>query len=69
LDLDETEREPAVTEQLKREAAAWNLLWQVAFDEQQGFGWGSSGTVYLLIRDEDLRACCFERAWLVLQCT
>ncbi|HLL06951.1 MAG TPA: YwqG family protein [Myxococcaceae bacterium] len=69
LDLDDTQREPAEMEQLKRAAASWNLLWQVAFDEQQGFEWGSSGTVYLLIRDEDLRACRFERAWLVLQCT
>jgi uncharacterized protein YwqG len=69
LSLDGTQQEPAVMEQLKREAASWNLLWQVGFDEQQGFGWGSSGTVYLLIRDEDLRACRFESAWLVLQCT
>lgn len=56
-------------EKLKREAASWNLLWQVGFDEWQGFGWGSSGTVYLLIRDEDLRACRFESAWLILQCS
>jgi uncharacterized protein YwqG len=69
LSEDGTQEEPAQMEQLKREAASWNLLWQVAFDEEQGFGWGSSGTVYLLIRDEDLLACRFERAWLVLQCT
>jgi uncharacterized protein YwqG len=69
LSLGDIEQDPAERKQLVAEAASWNLLWQVAFDEQQGFGWGSSGTVYLLIRDEDLRAYRFERAWLVLQCT
>jgi uncharacterized protein YwqG len=53
---------------LKREAARWNLLWQIGFDEELGMAWGSSGALYLLIRDEDLQACRFERAWLILQC-
>lgn len=54
---------------LKQEAAHWNLLWQVGFDDELGFAWGSNGALYVLIRDEDLRACQFERAWLLLQCT
>lgn len=55
-------------ERLRPGAADWNLLWQVGTDEALGFVWGSYGTLYLLIRDEDLRACRFERAWLMLQC-
>jgi uncharacterized protein YwqG len=47
----------------------WNLLWQVGSDERMGLVWGSGGTLYLLIRDEDLAARRFERAWLILQCT
>jgi uncharacterized protein YwqG len=54
---------------LKREAAQWNLLWQIGSDDGLGFVWGSYGALYVLIRDEDLRACQFERAWLILQCT
>ncbi len=46
----------------------WNLLWQVGSDEGLGFMWGDTGSLFLLIRDEDLRTCRFERAWLVLQC-
>jgi uncharacterized protein YwqG len=50
-------------------AREWNLLWQLSTDEEVGLQWGSSGKLFLLMRDEDLRACRFERAWLVLQST
>lgn len=56
-------------EKLKPGATEWNLLWQVASDEELDFMWGSVGNLYFLIRDEDLRECRFERAWLILQCT
>ena len=56
-------------ERLRPGAADWNLLWQVGTDEALGFVWGSYGTLYLLIRDDDLRACRFDRAWLLLQCS
>ncbi len=69
LSPEDVPEEPAAMARLKREAAAWSLLWQVPFDEEQGFAWGSSGTVFVLLQDEDLRARRFERAWLVLQCT
>jgi uncharacterized protein YwqG len=55
---------------LEPAASEWRLLWQVASDEELELMWGSSmGTLYLLIRDEDLRARRFERAWLILQCS
>ncbi len=55
-------------ERLKPGASEWRLLWQVASDEELDLMWGMSmGNLYLLIREEDLRACRFERAWLILQ--
>lgn len=62
--LDSTEEE-----QLKREAAQWDLLWQIGSDDELGLVWGSYGALYILMRDEDLRACRFEHAWLILQTT
>jgi uncharacterized protein YwqG len=53
---------------LESGATAWNLLWQIGSDDQTGFMWGDAGNLYLLIRDQDLRACRFDRAWLGLQC-
>lgn len=46
----------------------WSLLWQIGSDDASGFMWGDMGNLYLLIRDADLRARRFERAWLGLQC-
>ncbi|MFP2909396.1 DUF1963 domain-containing protein [Pyxidicoccus sp. 3LFB2] len=56
-------------ERLSAGATEWSLLWQVGTDEALGFVWGGYGTLYLLIREEDLRACRFERSWLILQCS
>ena len=55
-------------EALKPGASAWRLLWQVGSDDELGLYWGDLGNLYLLIRDEDLAARRFERAWLILQC-
>jgi uncharacterized protein YwqG len=49
-------------------AAEWRLLWQIGSDDQTGFSWGDRGNLYLLIRDQDLRARRFDKAWLGLQC-
>jgi uncharacterized protein YwqG len=49
-------------------ATVWRLLWQIDSDDAAGFMWGDGGRLYLLARDEDLRARRFNRAWLVLQC-
>jgi hypothetical protein len=53
---------------LKAGATEWNLLWQIGSDDAAGFMWGDAGNLYLLIRDEDLRARDFDKAWLGLQC-
>ncbi len=49
-------------------AKVWRLLWQIDTDDEAGFMWGDGGRLYLLARDEDLRARRFDRVWLVLQC-
>jgi hypothetical protein len=49
-------------------AKVWRLLWQIDTDDAAGFMWGDGGRLYLLARDEDLKARRFDRAWLVLQC-
>lgn len=48
------------------EAESWRLLWQLE-PEDDRFTWVGLGTLYVLIRDEDLRARRFERAWVVFQ--
>ncbi|MBU1244636.1 DUF1963 domain-containing protein [Myxococcota bacterium] len=59
--------DPHVAE-LKRAAADWRLLLQLDSHEDQGMMWGDSGRLYFWIREQDLRAKRFDRAWLILQC-
>jgi uncharacterized protein YwqG len=48
------------------EAASWRLLWQLR-PEDDRFTWVDRGTLYVLIREQDLRARRFEHAWVVFQ--
>lgn len=50
------------------EAEGWTLLWQLK-PEDDRFTWVDLGTLYVLIRGEDLRARRFDRAWVVFQST
>lgn len=50
-------------------AADWRLLLQVDSDEESlGWLWGDSGRIYFWIRQQDLKALQFDKAWLILQC-
>lgn len=53
---------------LDKNAGNWSLLMQVESNEELGMMWGDMGRLYLWIRDEDLKARRFEKAWLILQC-
>ena len=53
---------------LDKNAARWNLLLQVDSNEDIGMMWGDMGRLYLWITEEDLKACRFDRSWLILQC-
>jgi uncharacterized protein YwqG len=58
----------SVAEQLSAGADDWILLLQLDTDDEVGWMWGDSGTIYYWIREEDLKACRFDRVWMVLQC-
>ena len=47
-------------------ARSFRLLWQLK-PEDDRFTWVDLGTLYVLIREEDLRARRFDRAWVVFQ--
>jgi uncharacterized protein YwqG len=56
-------------EEIAEEAKArWRLLLQVDSDDAAGLMWGDSGMLYYWIRDDDLAARRFDRAWCVMQC-
>jgi uncharacterized protein YwqG len=48
--------------------ARWRLLLQVDSDDAAGLMWGDAGMLYYWIRDDDLAARRFDRAWCVMQC-
>lgn len=53
---------------IANDARQWRLLWQL--DSEDGlFTWGDGGKLYILIREPDLRALRFDRAWCILQST
>lgn len=52
----------------REQARDWRLLLQVPSAEPAGMMWGDVGCLYFWIRDNDLRAGRFERAWMILQC-
>ena len=58
-------RQQEVAEEAK---ARWGLLLQVDSDDAAGTMWGDAGMVYYWIRDDDLAARRFDRAWCVMQC-
>jgi uncharacterized protein YwqG len=56
---------PAALELLK-DSQAWRLVLQIGRDDAVGLL--PAGAVYVLMRDEDLRARAFDRIWTVYQC-
>lgn len=60
----EDPRLPAV----RQEAREWRLLLQVPGAPPTGMSWGDCGCLYYWIREEDLRARRFGRAWIITQC-
>ncbi|MFJ8110316.1 YwqG family protein [Streptomyces sp. NPDC096132] len=55
-------------EPLDREAERWVLLAQFDSDSDAHMTWGDAGTLYWLIRPEDLATHRFDRARLTVQC-
>jgi uncharacterized protein YwqG len=53
---------------LEAGAKDWRLLFQLDYDDNAEMMWGDGGRLYFWIRDQDLRACNFDRVWMILQC-
>ncbi len=53
---------------LRQGAADWRLLLQIDSDHNPDWMWGDAGMLYFWIRDQDLAARDFDRAWMILQC-
>lgn len=49
-------------------AKDWRLLLQIDTDDALRFMWGDCGRLYFWIREQDLTAGSFDRAWVILQC-
>jgi len=55
-------------EQVRSGIKDWRLLLEVHSDENAGLEWTGYGTLYFLIREEDLRHCDFHDVWAIFQC-
>lgn len=65
---DETGFQDPRAKALETGAADWRLLFQLDTDERAHMMWGDLGTLYFLIREQDLAARRFDQVWMVLQC-
>ncbi|BCM94190.1 hypothetical protein IAD21_06093 [Abditibacteriota bacterium] len=54
---------------LEEAADKWLLLFQMSSEEEVSAMWGDVGTIYFMIRPEDLESHNFENVWLTLQCS
>ncbi len=54
--------------QLEPNAGQWRLLFQLDSVDDAGMMWGDSGKIYFWIKNDDLRARRFDKAWCILQC-
>jgi uncharacterized protein YwqG len=54
----------------KLEAGAkdWKLLLQLDTDDDTGWMWGDTGTIYFWIREQDAARADFSKVWMVFQC-
>lgn len=62
-------RDPRV-EDLRPGVSDWRLLLQLDSDwDGPKWMWGDAGMIYFWIREQDLAARAFDKAWVALQCT
>ncbi len=53
---------------LELEAPSWQLLLQIASEQEARMMWGDEGCIYFWIKESDLTSRAFDKAWAVLQC-
>ena len=56
-------------EALLAEAWRWRLLLEIGSVDAAGMMWGDVGSLYFQMRDDDLAAGRWDRAWMALQCS
>ena len=61
-------REDPRLKELGRSKYDWRLLMQVDSDDAADMMWGDVGRLYFWIREQDLAAKRFEKAWMIFQC-
>jgi uncharacterized protein YwqG len=54
--------------ELEAGAAEWKLLLQLDTDDDTGWMWGDTGTLYYWIRESDARRGDFSNVWFSYQC-
>jgi len=55
-------------EVLAQQAPSWQLLFQLASEEEASMMWGDAGCLYFWIHEQDLVQRHFDKVWMVLQC-
>jgi uncharacterized protein YwqG len=53
---------------LRKTAHEWRLLLQIPSASWANMMWGDGGSLFVWIRESDLRARRFDRTWVILQC-
>lgn len=61
--------DPKRWKEIERAAQNWRLVLQIDSDEHVGWMWGDMGVIYVWMRETDIAARRFDRAWVILQCT
>jgi uncharacterized protein YwqG len=55
--------------EFERSSRSWHLLMQIDTEvEQSDMMWGDGGRLYIWIKEDDLAARRFEKAWMISQC-
>ena len=52
---------------MKKKSDQWKLLLQIQENEDIGFEWGDTGTIFFWIKESDAKLCNFDNTWLILQ--
>ncbi len=52
-----------------QQAPSWQLLFQLASEDEAAMMWGDVGCLYFWIHEQDLKERRFEKVWMILQCS
>lgn len=58
-----------LAKELKSQKNDWRLLFQIDTDDDLEMMWGDVGILYFWVRESDAKNCCFDKSWVILQCS